>query len=199
MNPLIPLPVSISETGGIVTLTGDTPVYFDPGSDELAAIGETLARWLGSAVGTDVRANPSGLEPEEFGASEMISTPASAIRLTTAGADSGLGDEGYELTITPDGVTIAASQPAGVFYGVQTLRQLLPPALESGAAQPGPWIDPHRRDPGRAALRLARDDAGRGAPLLLGVEDVKRVDRPDGGLQAEPAAPAPDRRPGLAA
>jgi len=38
----------------------------------------------------------------------------------------GLPAEGYELTVTADGVTIAASTPAGIFYGIQSLKSLLP-------------------------------------------------------------------------
>ena len=37
-----------------------------------------------------------------------------------------LGDEGYNLTVTSAGVRIDANTPCGVFYGVQTLEQLLP-------------------------------------------------------------------------
>jgi hexosaminidase len=40
-----------------------------------------------------------------------------------------LGLEGYRLDVTPDAVTIRGAAPAGVFYGLQTLRQLLPPAI----------------------------------------------------------------------
>ena len=42
----------------------------------------------------------------------------------TSQADSALGNEGYELHITPSAVTLAANAPTGVFYGQQTLRQL---------------------------------------------------------------------------
>ena len=42
----------------------------------------------------------------------------------TGQADSALGNEGYELHITPSAVTLAANAPTGVFYGQQTLRQL---------------------------------------------------------------------------
>src|SRR4051812_28249037 len=37
---------------------------------------------------------------------------------------SGLGEEGYELSVRPERIEIRAAKPAGVFYGVQTLRQL---------------------------------------------------------------------------
>jgi hexosaminidase len=55
------------------------------------------------------------------------------------GADPALGDEGYELTITPEMTKLVANQPAGLFYGVQTIRQLLPPAIDSSTNQPGAW------------------------------------------------------------
>ena len=59
-----------------------------------------------------------------------------AILLTTSGAKPELGPEGYELTVTPQGVVIRATDSAGAFYGVQTLLQLLPP--EIFAASPNP-------------------------------------------------------------
>lgn len=41
----------------------------------------------------------------------------------------GIPQEGYKLSVTPSDITITASQPNGFFYGVQTLYQLLPPAV----------------------------------------------------------------------
>jgi len=40
-----------------------------------------------------------------------------------------LGAEGYELSVASDSVIIRASDEAGVFYGVQSLLQLLPPEI----------------------------------------------------------------------
>src|SRR5690606_36376711 len=49
-------------------------------------------------------------------------------------SDASLGEEGYKLDVTPDGIVIKANQPAGIYYGVQTLLQLLPQEIESKKA-----------------------------------------------------------------
>ncbi len=41
-------------------------------------------------------------------------------------------DEGYLLTVTPGAITIKASASSGIFYGIQSLLQLLPPTIYSG-------------------------------------------------------------------
>jgi hexosaminidase len=58
---------------------------------------------------------------------------AGAILITTAGAPGGLGAEGYQLTVNANSVLIQATNQAGLFYGVQTLLQLLPPQVLSPA------------------------------------------------------------------
>ncbi len=62
------------------------------------------------------------------------------LRLTPgARAVRGLGAEGYRLQVTGRAVTISARASAGLFHGVQTLRQLLPASVERTTRQPGPW------------------------------------------------------------
>ncbi|MFI1566255.1 beta-N-acetylhexosaminidase [Streptomyces sp. NPDC020490] len=48
-----------------------------------------------------------------------------------------LGAEGYRLAVTPDGAHLAGGGPAGVFWGAQTLRQLLGPDAFRRAPLPG--------------------------------------------------------------
>ena len=45
--------------------------------------------------------------------------------------DAKLGNEGYQLSVTSTQVIIRANQPAGLFYGVQSLIQLFPEEIES--------------------------------------------------------------------
>jgi hexosaminidase len=46
-------------------------------------------------------------------------------------ANAMIGKEGYQLTVTPKNISISANEPAGLFYGVQSLVQLLPVSIES--------------------------------------------------------------------
>ncbi len=74
--------------------------------------------------------------------SPSLPRPADII-LRTDPALTELGDEGYKLEIHKDGITIAANKPAGVFYGIQTLRQLLPPGIEDATfAKSQKWTVP---------------------------------------------------------
>ena len=59
-------------------------------------------------------------------------SPAATIRLVlNKTADNTLGAEGYTLSVTSRSVVIRANQPAGIFYGIQTLYQLLPKEIGS--------------------------------------------------------------------
>ena len=58
-------------------------------------------------------------------------TPASIKLMLTSKADTTLGKEGYHLTVGKKSIVIRANDPAGLFYGVQTLLQLFPKEIES--------------------------------------------------------------------
>jgi len=100
-------------------LSATSSVVVPSGNADAARVGESMAAMLRRATG--VRLPVTGNDGP---------APAGAITLRLGGpAD--LGAEGYELTISADSIHIGATTPAGLFYGVQTLRQLLPVGIEA--------------------------------------------------------------------
>jgi hexosaminidase len=112
---IIPLPAKIERGRGSFTITRTTPVVADasvrPQADQLAAM---LRPATGFALPVRV-----GRSPRD---------PHLALRIDAALVRT-LGPEGYRLTATSRAVTISAGAAAGVFYGMQSLRQLLPVAI----------------------------------------------------------------------
>ncbi|QYN23108.1 beta-N-acetylhexosaminidase [Amycolatopsis sp. DSM 110486] len=62
-----------------------------------------------------------------------------AISLDLGHADSRVGTEGYQLSVAKSGVTLQANTADGLFEGVQSLRQLLPSAIEAKSVQFRKW------------------------------------------------------------
>ena len=75
--------------------------------------------------------------------------------------------EGYSLTVDADGVCITGASPAGVFYGVQTLRKALPVAQGGEVVLPAVAIN----DYPRFGYRGAHLDVSR---HFFAVDSVKR-------------------------
>ena len=106
--------------------------------------------------------------------------------------------EGYQLDVTAAVVIRAQTGHAGLFHGVQTLRQLLP-------AEDRERHRPARAVAGRPAAGSSTTRGSRTAARCStwpGTSTrwptIKRVHRPDRPVQDQPPAPAPVRRPGLA-
>lgn len=83
--------------------------------------------------------------------------PSKAIVVRVASVPD-VGPEGYDLTVTPAGIVLTAPQPAGIFYGLQTLRQLVP-VTKSFRDQSIPAL--HIRDQPRFAWRGLMLDVSR--------------------------------------
>lgn len=159
---VIPRPVTATASGNTFFLTTDTRIISDPGIEGSAEVAEYLAGILRPATGFAL--------PVE---SATGSGGRDVILLTSAGEDAELGAEGYELVVDEDRVTIAANQSAGLFYGVQTLRQLLPEAIELNEPQQLSW------EVATGTIRDYPEFSWRGAMLdvarhFFGVDDVKR-------------------------
>ena len=165
LHAVIPLPQSIAITpGSVFTVTADTHIIVPPGDARVERIARSLADWMGIA------ASLRPMRVESAGAS----IPPGSIVLTLDAASGGA--EGYQLSITTDRTTIRASQPAGLFYGVQTFRQLLPAFVEFRGVRPDPSRPvtapvAHIVDRPRFAWRGAMLDVAR---HFLSVDEVKR-------------------------
>ncbi|MCX5643440.1 MAG: beta-N-acetylhexosaminidase [Phycisphaerae bacterium] len=125
---IIPLPVSIEPGDGSFSITRATCVVAEgPAAAEASKLVEALAPALG------YRLKLVGNLPAK-GTIQVKVEPSLRERL---------GEEGYELEATTDTVVIRAGAPAGLFYGIQTLRQLLPPAACGRQKVDGvPWSVP---------------------------------------------------------
>jgi hexosaminidase len=112
---IVPLPQKVEVRTGNFHLNNQTKIAVDSDSDET---GRYLAAQLLRQTGQQIQVQPQPSKNEDVKGN---------ILLTTKNAKAGLGPEGYELSVTPDAVTIRAAQPAGLFYGAQSLLQSIPP------------------------------------------------------------------------
>ncbi len=123
---IIPQPVEIQQNNGSYTLMAGTNVSYNKPESRLVA--EMLSQKLKTSTGFRIKAEQGNKGSIQL---NLNSTP-----------DMQLGNEGYNLISTTKGVVITANQSAGLFYGVQTLLQLLPKEIESKEAVKMKWIIP---------------------------------------------------------
>jgi len=122
--------------------------------EEITTIGNLLSEYLRQASGQEIAVTYASVDQS-----------AGNIQLTL-NSDTSLGEEGYILSITADWIQLTANCPAGLFYGVQTLRQLLPTNHSATLSLPAVSI----RDTPRFIWRGAMLDVAR---HFFSVENVK--------------------------
>ncbi len=112
----IPQPVSVTATGETFKISDETAIAYQEGVDGL----EQTARYLAGEI-----RQISGFMPDVKATRRM---PREGISLSVTGSeqDSELGEEGYILNIGKKVTGIKANSTAGVFYGIQSLLQILP-------------------------------------------------------------------------
>ena len=110
--PLVPEPSRVSAVGGSgYRLTAQT-VIRSVGGPAATEVAGQLAAQLDGSTGLRLPVDPAGAGGAGV---TLVLDPAA-----------GTGPEGYSLVSGADGVRITAAEGAGLFYGAQTLRQLLP-------------------------------------------------------------------------
>jgi hexosaminidase len=160
---LVPVPAVVDVLPGpAFQVDGATVIVVNPDDADATRI----ARWLALFISRATGASPKIVSPAG-------PAPASAIVLALGPVDS---EESYDLTIARDGVRLTAPAAAGLFYGAQTLRQLLPywgeyEALLFQGPRPATLPAVHIRDTPRYSWRGAMLDVAR---HFFSVDDVKR-------------------------
>ncbi|WP_329109556.1 beta-N-acetylhexosaminidase [Micromonospora sp. NBC_01699] len=123
---LVPIPVSAVDVPGQSFVVGPTTrIVVATGGAGALPVADTLAAILRPSTGYPLPVSIAPSRPGDI-----------AFHL---GEPGDLGAEGYRIDVSNTGVRLAAAEPAGLFYAVQTLRQLLSPWIESPTVRPGPW------------------------------------------------------------
>ncbi len=127
---IIPEPVSLTRQAGTFTLKNNAVISVSGTDGDAMKAAAYLSRALSVPTGFKVTTRQGA-------------GPATIQLNLLKSVNKEIGEEGYVLKVTPQGVTIAANKPAGLFYGVQTLLQLLPKDIESPKAVSGvAWTAP---------------------------------------------------------
>jgi hexosaminidase len=141
---VIPRPSVLTPKTGSYTLSARTVVSAAPA---FAHVAHRFVRDIANPTGFDLRVStgpaPAGITLRE---------------------KPGMGPEAYTLDASATGVVITASGEAGAFYGLETLKQLLPPDIFRDAPMPKvQWTVPavHIEDAPRFTWRGAHLDVGR--------------------------------------
>jgi hexosaminidase len=123
---IIPQPVDIQLSAGTFELIKGISIMYN--NDEARTTAEILAIKINKATG--------------FGLKTAKGKTGTMQLVLLETRDSQIGKEGYLLESDSQGITISANEPAGLFYGIQTLFQLLPKEIEGKSMANIKWIIP---------------------------------------------------------
>ena len=162
---LVPLPASMERGSGGFTITDRTLLAAATNDPAAQRVAQHLITLIRRSTGINVPRN-----------TESGPNTEGTIVLRLDEQQASLGREGYELTIGAQSLRLVAATPAGLFYGVQTIRQLLPRSSEYEAVlydKPRPVMLPALtiRDHPRYEWRGAMLDVAR---HFFTVEEVQR-------------------------
>ena len=111
---LVPEPAWINISEGSYRISAAAPIYIASDDPDLRMAAAYLQERLLSSAGMNL-------------AIEVNPDKGKGIHLEMGELASSTHPEGYELVVSGNGISIKANAARGVFYGIQTLLQLLPP------------------------------------------------------------------------
>lgn len=112
---IIPQPVEIKQGTGYFSFSASSTIGYD--SQESRHVAEMFTKKINAASGYSIK-------PQQ----DLTATVKFILNKKPVPT---LGDEGYSLEVKSEGITVTSNKPAGLFYGMQTILQLLPPEIES--------------------------------------------------------------------
>jgi len=157
---IIPKPSMLAQKTGNFELTAATKILAAQESEEMQNVTNYLIQHIEHAAGF----RPS--------IDSYFEQAKNAITLLID--DEMQGEESYTLKVSPEQVAITAAHPAGLFYGVQSLLQLLPPQIYASTISEGTkWTIPavEIEDAPRFSYRGMHLDVGR---HFFEVADIKK-------------------------
>ncbi len=120
---IVPMPKEVKISDGFFILNSETKVVADTGDEEVASVAGYLVGMINPATGYALKVE-----------SGDVSSNRIKLKIDTSieGAKGA-----YSLEVGKSGVTISAAESIGLFYGIQSLRQLLPVEIEKKEVQKG--------------------------------------------------------------
>ena len=131
---LVPQPLEVKSEKGKFEVKQDTAILVDNKSAQATNVGKQLAERLRASTGMKLKVSTA----------DGVEKQPNAIRIASHGGDASLGAEGYRLEVAPNCIVITGGGGPGMFYGMQTLLQLMPPQVFSIAKveEPVAWTVP---------------------------------------------------------
>jgi hexosaminidase len=127
---VVPEPVQLNEKKGVFVPDAQTTIVVSTSDSALYSLARNFADWISPATGFPFKM----VHDKPVGKYIRLSLDATSKDLKTG--------EGYKLSVTEYGIHLSAQKAAGIFYGLQTLRQLFPVSIESKTLQKSTWLVP---------------------------------------------------------
>ncbi len=140
---IIPQPSQLNMREGTFLLGQETGIFYDAENTDLKNIAGLFKKYLQKYYGFQLPENAKAKGSVTFRLIKSLP----------------LGDEGYMLKVDKKGILITASAPAGIFYGVQTLKQMIPVPQEDNTRLAVNYVD--IKDQPRFKWRGLHLDVGR--------------------------------------
>lgn len=153
---IVPQPNNIEQLAGFFQLNSETKIVYESGNDEVLKLADHLGQYLKFNSGLILRCAEKKSKKK---------VKENTIALSIDNFSNAENAESYTLTVSPKGIIISAPTAHGLFYGIQTFKQLIP--IDKSLSIPAVII----KDSPRFKYRGLHLDVGR---HLFPVEFIKK-------------------------